>query len=58
MKIGRFELDNIYNEDCYQAVKDIPSKSVDLIITDPPYEWQRGGRTQVYLKKVFLLENL
>lgn len=37
MKIGRFELDNIYNEDCYKAIKDIPDKSIDLIITDPPY---------------------
>ena len=37
MKLGRFELDNIYNEDCYKAIKDIPDKSVDLIVTDPPY---------------------
>lgn len=51
MNIGRFELDNIYNEDCYQAVKDIPSKSVDLIITDPPYEWQRGGENTGLFKK-------
>lgn len=43
MKIGRFELDNIYNEDCYKAIKDIPDKSVDLIITDPPYEMVCGG---------------
>lgn len=37
MKLGRFELDNIYNEDCYKAIKDIPAKSIDLIVTDPPY---------------------
>ena len=37
MKLGRFELDNIYNEDCYKAIRDIPDKSVDLIVTDPPY---------------------
>ena len=30
-----FNLDNIYNVDCYEAIKLIPSKSVDLIITDP-----------------------
>lgn len=38
MKLGRFEIDNIYNEDCYKAIKDIPDNSIDLIITDPPYQ--------------------
>ena len=51
MKLGRFELDNIYNEDCYKAIKDIPDKSVDLIITDPPYEWQRGGEMTGLFRK-------
>lgn len=37
MQLGRFELDQVYNEDCYKAIKDIPDKSVDLIVTDPPY---------------------
>lgn len=37
MDLGRFELNQIYNEDCYKAIKDIPSKSIDLIVTDPPY---------------------
>ena len=32
------ELNKIYNEDCYEGIKKIPDKSVDLIITDPPYE--------------------
>ena len=32
------ELDVIYNEDCYEAIKKIPDKSIDLIVTDPPYE--------------------
>lgn len=35
--IGRFNKNQIYNEDCYKAIKDIPDKSIDLIITDPPY---------------------
>ena len=51
--IGRFELDHIYNEDCYKAIKDIPDKSVDLIVTDPPYEWQKGGEmTGLFAKGV------
>lgn len=48
MKLGRFELDNIYNEDCYKAIKDIPDKSIDLIVTDPPYEIEtEGGNTNI-----------
>lgn len=31
------EVNNIYNEDCMQGIKQIDSKSVDLIVTDIPY---------------------
>jgi site-specific DNA-methyltransferase (adenine-specific) len=31
------ELNKIYNEDCLQGMKRIPDKSVDLILTDIPY---------------------
>ena len=31
------ELNKIYNEDCLEGMKRIPDKSVDLIVTDPPY---------------------
>lgn len=34
---------NIYLGDSYELIKDIPDKSVDLIITDPPYEMASGG---------------
>ena len=37
------ELNKIYNEDCLVGMKRIPDKSVDLIITDPPYEHVKGG---------------
>lgn len=37
------ELDKIYCGDSYELIKNIPDKSVDLIITDPPYEFQMGG---------------
>ncbi len=43
MNLGRFELDNIYNEDCYKAIKDIPDKSVDCVYIDIPYIIQSGG---------------
>ena len=38
MKLGRFELNNVYCEDCYKAIKDIPDKSIDCIYTDIPYK--------------------
>ena len=31
------ELNQIYLGDAYKLIKDIPDKSVDLIVTDPPY---------------------
>lgn len=34
----KYELDNIYCADCYEAIKHIPDKSIDLIVTDPPYQ--------------------
>lgn len=46
MKLGRFELDNIYNEDCYKAIKDIPDKSIDCIYVDIPYIIQSGGASE------------
>lgn len=39
------ELDQIYNTDCLEAMRQLPDKCVDLIVTDPPYvlENQGGG---------------
>lgn len=38
-----YELNRIYCADCYQAIKDIPDKSVDLIYTDIPYDFEDNG---------------
>jgi len=27
----------VYNGDCLEGVRDIPAASVDLVVTDPPY---------------------
>ena len=35
---------NIYLGDCYELIKLVPDKSVDLVITDPPYEFVMGGK--------------
>lgn len=37
------EINNIYNVDCYQAIKELPDKCIDLVIIDPPYEFVMGG---------------
>ena len=37
------ELNKIYNDDCLEGMKKIEDNSVDLIITDPPYEHVKGG---------------
>ena len=34
---------DLYNGDCLEVMKDIPDKSVDLILTDPPYLHVKGG---------------
>ena len=28
---------SLYNRDCLELIKDVPSGSIDLILTDPPY---------------------
>lgn len=38
-----YQPNNIYNVDCYQAIKELPDKSIDLIVTDPPYEIETEG---------------
>ena len=35
---------NIYLGDCCELIKLIPDHSVDLVITDPPYEFVMGGK--------------
>lgn len=35
---------NLYCGDSYELIKNIPDKSVDLVIIDPPYEFCMGGK--------------
>ena len=44
--------------DCLQFMKQIPDKSIDLIITDPPYEFDNhgGGKNEFSSRK--LVKNL
>ena len=36
------ELNKIYNEDCLIGMKDIPDKSIDMILCDLPYGTTRN----------------
>ena len=33
---------NIYCGDCYELIKLMPDKSVDLVYIDPPYSYDKG----------------
>ena len=44
----------LYNGDCLEVMKEIPSESVDLIVTDPPYNikkaiWDKWKTTEAYI---------
>ena len=44
------ETNQIYLGDCYELIKQIPDKSIDLIITDPPYDF---GHCEVTPRGIF-----
>lgn len=47
-------LNKITCGDCYELIKELPDNSVDLIVTDPPYDLETGGgRTD--FRRVFLI---
>lgn len=39
----KYEYNNIYNVDCYEAIKSIDDNSIDLVIIDPPYQMDEHG---------------
>ena len=42
MILGKYETNKIYNEDCYNAIHNLPDKCIDLVYMDPPYEYTSG----------------
>ena len=36
--LGKYNMNTIYNEDSYIAIKNIPDNTIDLIVIDPPYK--------------------
>lgn len=41
--MNKYKPNNIYNVDCYDAIKEIPDKSIDLVYIDIPYLIESGG---------------
>lgn len=33
----KVETNTIFCQDCLQGMKELPDKSIDLVVTDPPY---------------------
>jgi len=50
------ELNKIYNEDCLEGMKRIPDKSVDLILTSPPYNMNLRIRNGKYCSRQIVKE--
>jgi DNA modification methylase len=44
----------LHNGDCLEVMKNMPDKSVDCIITDPPYELSNHGygKTELSNRKI------
>ena len=40
------ELNKVYNEDCFEGIKRVDDKTIDLVLTDIPYgmEFQSSRR--------------
>jgi len=38
MKLGDFDINNIYNIDCLIGMKKLPDECIDLVVTSPPYD--------------------
>ncbi len=41
-------LNKVYNQDCISGMKNIPSESIDLIVTDPPFAIKFDGKQGNY----------
>ncbi|MBK7985856.1 MAG: site-specific DNA-methyltransferase [Ignavibacteria bacterium] len=46
-KLGEYELNQVYCGDCVELMKLIPSHSIDLVITSPPYDKIRDYKGNV-----------
>lgn len=50
------EINKIYNQDCMDLLPTFPDKSIDLIVTDPPYEVNTSPSGKTCLKSIHKIE--
>ena len=58
MKLGNYNLNEIYNEDCITAMGTLPDSCIDFILTDPPYNISFSSRRRKNKFKVILNDDL
>lgn len=46
-------LNKITCGDCYELIKELPDHSIDLIVTDPPYQLETEGSKENSISKTF-----
>jgi DNA modification methylase len=46
-------LDKVANTDCFELFKKLPDNSIDLVVTDPPYNLAYNGRGKINSFEVF-----
>ena len=44
------EVNRIYNADCLDILKDLPDKSIDLVLTDPPYRDNKDNQPTIDMR--------
>jgi len=54
MLLNKYELDNIYNVECVEGIKELSENCIDLVVTSPPYDDLRDYKS---IKRLEMLEN-
>ena len=42
-RVGSFQLNRVYLQDCIEAMNEMPANSIDVAIADPPYNASKGA---------------
>ena len=58
MKLGNYETNEIYNEDCINAMQSLPNECIDFILTDPPYNINFSSQHRQEKFEVIMNDNL
>ena len=58
MKLGNYETNEIYNEDCIKAMQTLPNECIDFILTDPPYNINFSSQHRQEKFEVIMNDNL